>query len=425
MTIAWDQSQDPSVVGYRVYVGPAPGLYTETFDVGDTTSFVYKAVENRLYYLAIASYAAGPSVGPASDPVSGYPVFESEPAPDVSTWAWPDSRTFYESLWKLPSAGPSSGAPGLRAAQPTACPVTTAPHCITPRTLLTNAPASSLTVAPDGRLFVVENNERLRVVRSSAALPQTILTAASGVSFGSVALDPAFGQNGQIYLGETATDRTGGREFRVVRYRVLQNQPGERAVLVSIPLPGTGNALFALGADGRIHVAVPGNDELSALSEGALLRFNSDGTVPAEQRAASPVVATGFYTPTAIAIDPRTQRAWVAGLDRSSRPMFGIVPAGFADVPEWPAPLTAVSVDAAITSLAFGANQGVLFAVSAGGRLELVRLGQDGPVGGSIPFTLPASQLAQAVATDAFGQPYVAVAAATTGSRISTRLRRR
>ena len=69
--IEWDSSPDPAVVGYRVSVGIAPGVYTESFDVGPATSFVYQARDDsRIYYLAVASYAAGPLVGPPSVPVS-------------------------------------------------------------------------------------------------------------------------------------------------------------------------------------------------------------------------------------------------------------------------------------------------------------------------------------------------------------------
>jgi hypothetical protein len=68
ITIEWDRSPDPTVAGYRVSVGTAPGAYTETFDVGSATSFVYQAQDTRLYYLAVASYAEGPLRA-----ASGYP----------------------------------------------------------------------------------------------------------------------------------------------------------------------------------------------------------------------------------------------------------------------------------------------------------------------------------------------------------------
>ena len=71
--IEWDRSPDPRVVGYRVSIGTSPGAYTATFDVGSATSFVYLAADERLYYVAVASYAAGRVVGPLSAPVSGYP----------------------------------------------------------------------------------------------------------------------------------------------------------------------------------------------------------------------------------------------------------------------------------------------------------------------------------------------------------------
>jgi hypothetical protein len=72
LTLTWDSSADPAVVGYVVYVGTASGFYTDAIDVGDTTSFTYKASQpGQVYYFAVASYAAGTIVGPPSAEVVG------------------------------------------------------------------------------------------------------------------------------------------------------------------------------------------------------------------------------------------------------------------------------------------------------------------------------------------------------------------
>ena len=71
VTIAWDANSEPTVVGYRVYVGTAPSVYGETFDTGSTTSFTYRTgLAGQRYYFAVAAYAAGNVEGPRSSEVS-------------------------------------------------------------------------------------------------------------------------------------------------------------------------------------------------------------------------------------------------------------------------------------------------------------------------------------------------------------------
>ena len=71
LTLKWDPSPDPAVVGYIVYAGTQSGQYTASFNVGRETSFTYGVVPDRQYFFAVASYAAGMTVGPRSDEVAG------------------------------------------------------------------------------------------------------------------------------------------------------------------------------------------------------------------------------------------------------------------------------------------------------------------------------------------------------------------
>ena len=81
LMLAWDPSVDSSVAGYVVYVGVASGNYTQTFDVGNVTSFSYGAAQpGQRYYFSVAAYAAGPILGTASAEVSGV----SNTAPTIS-----------------------------------------------------------------------------------------------------------------------------------------------------------------------------------------------------------------------------------------------------------------------------------------------------------------------------------------------------
>jgi hypothetical protein len=72
LTLMWDRSADTNVAGYLVHVGTQAGNYSQTFDVGDTTSFSFAgATAGQQYYFAVASYSPGPVIGPLSQEVSG------------------------------------------------------------------------------------------------------------------------------------------------------------------------------------------------------------------------------------------------------------------------------------------------------------------------------------------------------------------
>lgn len=71
VTLAWDPSTD-LVAGYVVYVGTHPEIYSESYDVGTRTSFVYpKGILGERYYFAVASYETTPAIaGGPSLPIS-------------------------------------------------------------------------------------------------------------------------------------------------------------------------------------------------------------------------------------------------------------------------------------------------------------------------------------------------------------------
>ncbi|MEQ1731930.1 MAG: putative Ig domain-containing protein, partial [Vicinamibacterales bacterium] len=72
LTLAWDTNPESGVIGYYVYVGTAPGVYSAPIDVGNTTSYTLaSAVPGTTYYMTVAAYAAGPVVGQRAPEVSG------------------------------------------------------------------------------------------------------------------------------------------------------------------------------------------------------------------------------------------------------------------------------------------------------------------------------------------------------------------
>jgi hypothetical protein len=71
VTIAWDPNSEPSVIGYRVYIGTAPSVYTETVDTGSATSFVYQnGAAGLTYYFTVAAYVEGAVEGPQAPEIS-------------------------------------------------------------------------------------------------------------------------------------------------------------------------------------------------------------------------------------------------------------------------------------------------------------------------------------------------------------------
>jgi hypothetical protein len=79
VTLAWDASPDPTVVGYDVYYGVASGTYTNMINVGDVTSATIGGlVIGVTYYFAATTYDASGSESGYSGEIS-YTV----PAPPV------------------------------------------------------------------------------------------------------------------------------------------------------------------------------------------------------------------------------------------------------------------------------------------------------------------------------------------------------
>jgi hypothetical protein len=329
VSIQWDPSPDPAVIGYRVSVGTSPGVYSETFDVGARTYFVYVAAQTRTYYLAVAAYTAGPRVGPLSQPVSATPrapVSTSAPLPPGIN----DARSFYSYLWSSPAPTVSSAgigvaqdAPGVlngirasMASPPIVCGDVSA-DCYTIRTVARyDAAITSLSASADDRLFFIEDGQRVGVIAAGVAQPWPVLTAGADARLTQIALDPSFSTSNIVYVGETAARPDGQQEFRIARYRVVANQALERAVLVSMPLGSpAGEPVFAVGF-GELYVAVPADEQ--AAIPGVLLPFNGDGTVPDDQHG-SPIYATGYWRPSAIAFDQQTARLWLAGMDENGQ----------------------------------------------------------------------------------------------------------
>jgi hypothetical protein len=96
LTIRWNASPEPEVVGYVVHVGTQPGVVAERFDVGSATTFTYQnAVAGLTYYFSVSSYGAGDLASPRSAEIA-----VTMPAP-------PDPVTLVAPAGSLATATPS------------------------------------------------------------------------------------------------------------------------------------------------------------------------------------------------------------------------------------------------------------------------------------------------------------------------------
>lgn len=60
ITVTWDANTEPEVIGYRVYVGLAPGTYGHSFDVPGTIFDFTQGASGQRYYFAVVARAAVP-----------------------------------------------------------------------------------------------------------------------------------------------------------------------------------------------------------------------------------------------------------------------------------------------------------------------------------------------------------------------------
>jgi len=158
----------------------------------------------------------------------------------------------------------------------------------------------ALRFAPDGRLFVAEQEGRIRVLEDGVMQPEPALVLTDvvvGPAAGllDMALAPDFARSHFVYVVYTTNGRD-GLEKTVTRYREVSNALGEPAVLVSgIPAAiEPDSAALTFGPDGKLFVLTgqPADARVAQpdLAEGQLLRLNPDGTTPSDNPAFSPIV---------------------------------------------------------------------------------------------------------------------------------------
>lgn len=190
---------------------------------------------------------------------------------------------------------------------------------------------TAMQFAPDGRLFVAEQNGNLRVIEDNVLLPTPFLsvnvsTAGESGLLG-IAFDPAFDVNHTLYIYYTSTEpEIHNRLSRFIADGNLVVPGSEQILLEFDPLNGAtdhnGGALH-FGPDGKLYIAVgestyPPNSQATYNLAGKILRVNADGT-PAEDNPFynelsgnnRAIWALGLRNPFTFAFQPGTGRMFI------------------------------------------------------------------------------------------------------------------
>ena len=199
--------------------------------------------------------------------------------------------------------------------------------------------ATAIAAAPDGRLFVAEQGGALRVVKNGALLAapfmQLTVDASGERGLLGVTLDPAFASNGHVFVYYTLPT-AGAPHNRVSRFTAAGDvaAPGSELALVDLPdllgsnIHNGGGLNF--GIDGKLYVAVGDNATATNAPDlsrvfGKMLRFNADGSIPADNPfyatqtgLARAVWAYGLRNPFTFAVQAGTGRMFINDVGLSS-----------------------------------------------------------------------------------------------------------
>lgn len=194
--------------------------------------------------------------------------------------------------------------------------------------------------APDGRIFVAQQNGALRVIKDGTLLTTPFITLSSVSSLGErgligIAFDPEFSTNGYVYLYYTTS--VAPIHNHIVRYTAngdVALAGSEQPILELDNLSGATNhngGALAFGLDEKLYVAVGDNANNAHPQNldtyhGKMLRINKDGSAPTDNpfysEAASEqrkrVWSYGLRNPYTFAIQPVTGKIFVNDVGQSS-----------------------------------------------------------------------------------------------------------
>ena len=196
---------------------------------------------------------------------------------------------------------------------------------------------TAMEFAPDGRLFVCQQDGQLRVIKNGMLLSAPFVTVETDPNgergLLGIAFDPGFTTNQFLYIYYTATTpRLHNRVGRFTANGDLAVEGSERAILDLEDLTSTSHNGGAIhfGQDGLLYVAVgedstPSNAQTLNNRLGKILRINRDGSSPVtnpffnvasgENRA---IWALGLRNPFTFAIDHATGRIFINDVGEDS-----------------------------------------------------------------------------------------------------------
>lgn len=241
--------------------------------------------------------------------------------------------------------------------------------------------------APDGRIFVAQQNGTLIVIKKGVKLstPAVRLNVNSTGERGliGIALHPGFSTNGFVYLFYTLSDGSRNRVSRFTMSGDIVNPLSEVTILNLDPLSSAtnhnGGAMHFKGD--KLYIAV-GENANGAYAQnldryhGKLLRINADGSAPSDNPfnsySASPqrkrVWAYGLRNPYTFDVQPGTQRVFVNDVGQHSWEEINEATTGGLNF-GWPASEGATSTPAYTTpvfSYPHGSGDGRGCAVTGG-----------------------------------------------------------
>ena len=200
------------------------------------------------------------------------------------------------------------------------------------------AGSTALAQAPDGRIFVTQQQGTIRVIKDGALLatPFATMTVDSSGERGvlGIALHPDFANNGYVYVHSTRTD--GGSHNRISRFTAAGDVAAAGSEIALVDLPNlssktlhNGGAIH-FGSDGKLYVGVGDKGDAPLAQDltgpfGKLLRFNEDGTIPTDNPfyatqsgVARAVWAYGLRNPFTFAVQPGTGKIYVNDVGQDS-----------------------------------------------------------------------------------------------------------
>ncbi len=183
-------------------------------------------------------------------------------------------------------------------------------------------------LAPDGRVFILEQDGRIRIYQNGNLLPdlfaQLPAYASGDRGLLGVTFDPDFTNNHWVYFYYIDSNSW----HKVVRFNASENIAKDGPIeifSVQNPAPSTTHAggTIEFGPDGKLYIGIGdvGNglnaQSLQSLF-GKILRINKDGSIPSDNPFGNAIWAYGVRNPFRFHFDPSTSKLYLGdvGLEK-------------------------------------------------------------------------------------------------------------